>query len=378
MIRLVLLLLLFLLSLLAIFKAPTNGLWYLSIAVTEFPWVFACLIVLLLFWRSGSSNYYVVATGLGILSLFLLAIPIIGAYRIVRDLRQKIDVAFSNVDAPAESNKKPFHLALMITGIGATKVAYKTLAYNSDTVHPLTLNFYAAQKEGNRPCVVIVHGGSWAGGTNLQLPELNSYLAKKGYHVAAINYRLAPAFTFPAPVEDVRDAIAYLRKAAASLHIDTTNFILIGRSAGAQVALTAAYSRKEPGLKGVINFYGPADMIWGYGNPASPLVMNSRLVMETYLGGTYQQLPRQYSLSSPIELVTAQAPPTLMIHGQNDPLVAYGHSTRLSKVLTRYRIPHFLLTLPWATHGCDYTLNGPGGQLATYAVERFIQLVTAP
>jgi acetyl esterase/lipase len=132
----------------------------------------------------------------------------------------------------------------------------------------------------------------------------------------------------------------------------------------------------DPSIKGVIDFYGPADMVWGYSKPASKLVMDSRGVMERYLGGTYKDVPGNYAASSPIEYVDKQSPPTLIIHGANDVLVAYEHSNRLSKKLTENNIKHYWLQLPWATHGFDYNLNGAGGQLSTYSVERFIKAVT--
>lgn len=251
---------------------------------------------------------------------------------------------------------------------------YKTLLYPSaDTM--LGIHYYPAQVSGNRPCVVVVHGGSWKGGDNNQLPELNSYLARLGYNVASINYRLAPEYKNPAPIEDVHAAFSYLRKHSEELHIDVNNFVLLGRSAGGQIVLLAAYTLHEPGLKGVISYYGPADMVWGYNNPANPLIFDSKKVMEDYLGGTYQQIPQKYEASSPILFVTPQSVPTLLIHGQNDVLVAYGHSTKLDAKLKDAGVKHYLLTLPWATHGCDYTLNGPSGQLATYTVTRFLHAI---
>ncbi|CAF1138692.1 unnamed protein product [Rotaria sp. Silwood1] len=87
-----------------------------------------------------------------------------------------------------------------------------------------------------------MHGGSWSGGNNKQLPELNSHLAQAGYHCAAINYRLVPQWKCPAPIEDTAAALTYLRQHADELNIDRNNFILLGRSAGAQTALLAAYT----------------------------------------------------------------------------------------------------------------------------------------
>jgi acetyl esterase/lipase len=66
-----------------------------------------------------------------------------------------------------------------------------------------------------------------------------------------------------------------------------------------------------------------------------------------------------------------------LLYGKIDPLVSPGHGTRLSAKLKAQGIPFFEFYLPWATHGFDYTLNGPGGQLSTWAVKRFLQVVTS-
>jgi acetyl esterase/lipase len=140
----------------------------------------------------------------------------------------------------------------------------------------------------------------------------------------------------------------------------------------------AAYTMHDKSIKAVIDFYGPADMVWGYSIPANPLIMDSRKVMRQYLGGSYEQVPQTYSASSPLEFVNKQSIPTLIIHGENDVLVAYEHSRRLNEKLQQNGIKHFWLKLPWATHGFDFNLNGPGGQLSTYTVERFLRAVCPP
>lgn len=273
-----------------------------------------------------------------------------------------------------EKIESPFNPLQMVLGIGEKKIDYKRLVY--DTTNNLALDFYPAVNGGTRPCVVVVHGGSWAGGNSQQLPELNSEMAKWNYHVASINYRLAPKSLYPSPLEDVKAALTYLRQQAAELQIDTSNFVLLGRSAGGQIALSSAYTFHDESIKGVVCFYGPADMVWGYENPTHPLVMDSRKIMRDYLGGSLDEKREHYVTSSATETVDSLTPPTLMIFGENDPLVSHEHGWRLTKKLKAFNRQYFELYLPWATHGFDYTLNGPGGQLSTWTVKKFLEVVT--
>jgi acetyl esterase/lipase len=393
MIRLITILCLLLISLLAVFRAPAYPFWLLSVIVQELPWVFAGIALLLLLTGGYRGKYGLVNSMASALALVLFLSPVIRAYSAARRLGVNLELAFRVIELHGDSGDvdrintgkaqmaaaqrdMPFRWQRMFTGMGAPAIASRTLTYGLAEGVQLTLDLYPAQRPGLRPCVIMVHGGSWSGGDSRQLPELNSRLARDGYTVAAINYRLAPRYQSPRQIEDVATAFDFLRSHAAELSIDSNAFVLMGRSAGAQIALLAAYTLPEPGLKGVIDFYGPADMVWGYSFPANPLIMDSRKVMSAYLGGPYDAVPQHYLNSSPIAFVTHNSVPTLMIHGQQDVLVAYGHSTRLNKKLADSGVRHYLLSLPWATHGFDYTLNGPGGQLSTYAVERFLRELT--
>lgn len=366
MIRFYLIVILFLVSLLSFCKAPEYHLWLLAILVEEFPLVFAGITALATLSGIWVQKYQLAGTVLGILTLLIFLSPLVRAYWVANDLKPDLAKA---LDVKQDS-VVPFSIRNLFARIKT--VPYQTITYVKYKDTALTLDFYPSQKFGNSPCIIVVHGGSWSGGDSRQLPELNSILAARGYNVAAINYRMAPKYQTPAPVEDVKAAFNYLNKHANLLHIDTNKYVLLGRSAGAQIALLAGYTLNEPGLKGVIDFYGPADMVWGYSIPSNPLIMDSRKVMENYIGGTYQQVPKKYFDCSPLEFVGKTSLPTLIIHGENDVLVSPEHSRRLNLKLQQNNVKHYYLKLPWATHGFDYNINGPGGQLSTYAVETFL------
>lgn len=371
MLRLILSILLFLFSLLTVFPAPVYFLWYAAILVGEVSWIFICIILVLLVWGFRLNGLQLTATLFLLAALTLYLRPLVLAYRISGTLNDDLTQAFGSPVVPA--NNEPFALSKLVTNIGGTELPFRVMEY--DTNHNLTLDFYPSQIAGTRPCVVVIHGGSWRNGNSQQLSKLNTVLARQGYNVASINYRKVPQFQSPAPLQDLETALTYLHTNAVPLHIDTNNFVLLGRSAGGQIAMMGGYTLQHLGVKGIISYYGPADMIWGYQNPSNPWVYNSCQVLEDYIGGSYTQKPQQYAQVSPIEFVDSNCVPTLMIYGQTDVLVAYHHSTRLAKKLEQYHVPHYLLTLPWATHGCDGTLAGPSGQLATYSVLGFLQRI---
>lgn len=373
MIRLGLSIAILLLSFLAIFAAPSYHLWIAAIIVTEFPLIFMALAFSLLLSGYVTNKYKYAGTIVALIALVLFSTPVARAYLISDNVRVEMNAALDITDADT-LNKRAFslwHLAMRSPENAPSAI----LEYSDIPKKSLTMDFYKSDSTGFRPCIVIIHGGSWSSGDSRQLPELNTVLAEQGYHVASVDYRKVPEWKSPAPLEDIKNALSFIHKNAEELMIDTGRIVLLGRSAGAQIALLAAYTIPDKGIKGVIDFYGPADMVWGYSVPANPWVFDSQKVMENYLGGSLKQVPDKYKTSSPIEYVTEKSVPTLIIHGKNDVLVSYRHSVRLAKKLKEKRVPHYLLGLPWATHGFDYTINGPGGQLSTYAVSKFLHKV---
>lgn len=376
MLRILFTIILLLLSLLVVFRAPTNLLWRISVAVTEFPYVFISAALLLLVLSFGAEKYKYALILVNGIALIFFTIPIIKIYQISSDVSVNFVKTFPfKEDTTQLAN--PFSFLKMFTGIGIKDEKFTNIIYDNSTKKKLSLDYYQGNSRSESPCVIVIHGGSWAEGDSKQLPALNNYLANKGYNVAALNYRLAPEFKCPSPIEDVKNAINYLTENAKTLKIDTSNFILLGRSAGGQIALLAAYTYNNPNIKGVVSFYAPADMVWGAGIKGNKWVINTEKVFSDYLGGSLAKFPQKYTACSPVEFIDNSSTPTLMIHGRADVLVAFEHSIRLQKKLNKYHVKNYLLDLPYATHGCDYNINGPSGQVTTFTIERFINSVVS-
>lgn len=227
------------------------------------------------------------------------------------------------------------------------------------------------------PCVVVIHGGGWDGGDRLQLPEWNRRLTARGYAVAAISYRLAPKWQWPAQGDDVLAAIAWLKDHADRLGIDPTRLVLFGRSAGGQLATAVGYGARDPAIRGAIALYAPHDMPFVWSISREDDVLNSLNLMRQYLGGPPDAGRRaRYDSASAQTLARADSPPTLLVHGVPDTLSWHRHSERLAARLQELGVPHYYLRLPWATHAYDFNPDGPGGQLTDYALDWFLAAVT--
>jgi acetyl esterase/lipase len=238
------------------------------------------------------------------------------------------------------------------------------------------LLYFPSQTTTPAPCLIVIHSGGWENGRPEEFPLWNHYWARQGYAVAAIEYRLAPHSQWPAPREDVAEALRFMKAQSAKLGIDASRFVLIGRSAGGQIATAAAYTLADPSVRGCVSLYAPADMpfAWQYADPDD--VLDSPRLMRQYLGGGATEAEDKYLSSSGTLIAKEGCPPTLMIHGDRDILVWNKQSERLAAKLEIVNVPHYHLALPWATHALDYPFNGPGAQLTRYAIDRFLAKMT--
>jgi acetyl esterase/lipase len=308
-------------------------------------------------------------------------LAVMRAYPTSAALARAFRAAFGEV-APGPSGfrrRRPLSIRDLFLGIPLPPMQPEIHAYARNEDGELKLDFYRALgAAGPAPCVVLIHGGGWDSGSRSDFGELNRFLAASGYAVASLDYRLAPRHTYPAPIEDARAALAWLKTHAGRLGLDAERFILMGRSAGGQIALQAAYLERDPAVRGVISFYAPADMVLGYRFPCSPLILDSPRLMEAYLGAGGEKGLAAAALASPLETLSAGAPPTLLLYGRPDVLTTWLHSEHLRRKLERLGVRHFEVDLPWSPHGYDWSFRGPGSQISLYFLERFLALVAHP
>ena len=362
--------------------APAYPLWLAAVAATEWCHVLALLSALALVPFGPPSAAGRAAALLGAAALLIALTPLVRARDVARTLPSGLREAFGPGAAPqgadAPFQLQPLLLPEALRGAAAAPVREWSAVYSRPAPGvELGLDLYAPEAGGGpRPAVVVIHGGSWQSGDRGEFKDFNRWLASRGYVVASVDYRLAPLWPFPAAAEDVRAALAWLRTRAGELGLDPSRIVTLGRSAGGQLALLAAYT--DPSVRGVVAFYAPADLKLAYELRGNPLVIDGPAILSAYLKGPPGRFPELYEAASPLSLAGRPSPPTLLIHGDKDELVWVGHSELLEKKLKDAGRPCYFLRLPWATHGCDANLSGPCGQLSAYAVERFLASVTAP
>ncbi len=361
--------------------APTELLWKVSIAATEGGHWLAIAALLPALPRSGQKVLGKLGSLLSLGAFALFALPLYQAQQLNRELPGRLDASFGaerreRAKFAEDARAEPFVPTDVLSSVRSRPVRLEERVFNTPDGEKLTMDiFRPGYVHGPLPGVLVMHGGSWQTGNSREFVALNGYLAARDYLVFSVNYRLAPKWKFPAGRDDVLSAIAYLKVYSKELGLDPTRLALVGRSAGGQLALLAAYTANEPAIRGVVSVYGPTDLRYGYEHPARKQLIDTRGVLETYLGGSPEKADEAYFAASPINFVTPTSPPTLLIHGMHDGHVSPEESVRLETKLQESSVKHVFLRLPWATHGCDWSFNGPCGQVTTYAIEHFLDRV---
>lgn len=209
------------------------------------------------------------------------------------------------------------------------------------------------------PAIVLVHGGGFRAGRRESYLPVAARLAQRGYVAAAVSYRLAPRHQFPAPVEDVKAAVRFLRANAERYGLDSQRIGAMGGSAGGHLVLFLGLTGEAAELEGtgpnrefsskvncVVNYYGPTDFTQSYSKS-----VDAAQVLPLFLGGHLDQNRRIHQRASPLNWVTPNAAPVLSIHGTEDTYVAYEHSVWLTERLLGAGVPAELETISGAGHG---------------------------
>jgi acetyl esterase/lipase len=222
---------------------------------------------------------------------------------------------------------------------------------------PLRLDLYSVTNDTTvRPLVLFVHGGSWTKGNKrttsnyADWPGVMAMLARKGYLVASIEYRLSGEARFPGSVLDVKAAIRFLRANSKQFFIDETRIGVWGGSAGAHLAAMAAFASNDSNFKqsdalsetpddvaAYVGWYGPYDIQEMLNAMASAPPNENASPNEdieyamTYFGCTTKGCsPEIIAQGSPILFVDANDPPALLIHGTKDSLVPHSQTERMA------------------------------------------------
>lgn len=237
---------------------------------------------------------------------------------------------------------------------------------------PLHTFVYEPLVAGKYPIIVQIYGGAWQRGAPDEFAEFGRYFAARGYVVFSIDYRHAPDFHFPAPLTDIKTALTWIKRNGAKYNADTSRIALLGRSAGAHLAVMTAYDSTLPPVKAVVGFYTPIDLVDSYRHPPSPDVLHLRDVLDKFIGKPLDAAVDTYAAASPINLVNHPLPPTLLFNGDRDNIVEARYSAELNNKLRATGTKSIFVEIPWADHAFDEVPNGLSGQLSRYVTERFL------
>ncbi|MBP5273799.1 MAG: alpha/beta hydrolase [Abditibacteriota bacterium] len=249
-------------------------------------------------------------------------------------------------------------LALYAWAQADMEIARDTVYGVSDTGKALTM-IVVEQKDGKdfKPACIAIHGGAWMGGSANDFMGQASFMARQGFKVFNIDYRLLPEAKMHQQIADCRTAVRHVRANAKHYGIDPNRIIAMGHSAGGHLACMLAVLRpgvwEGAGLKdvssqiqGVVNWCGPEELVKYY-TPDSQFTDLFKGLAEDPEGDPIRELEKM----SPITYVRRGMCPILSIHGGRDDIVPAVQGTDFHKRLDALGVRNKLVILPEEDHG---------------------------
>lgn len=208
----------------------------------------------------------------------------------------------------------------------ATATSLMNTAYGTDPKQVMDIYLPAGRSADSTKMLLLIHGGGWTEGDKADFTNSIAALQLRfpGYAFANINYRLAAngQNLFPAQENDIKAAVAFLVSKRNDYHF-SDKWAFLGASAGAHLAMLQSYKYSMPiKAQAVISFFGPSDLTGLYNS--SPV---AALLLFNVTGTTPILNPGIYQQSGPVNFITAQSPPTLLLQGGADPIVPPVQST---------------------------------------------------
>lgn len=236
-------------------------------------------------------------------------------------------------------------------------VVERSISFAQPAGLDLKVDVWRPDDKKTRPGVLLIVGGSWRNAVRSDFNSLAVILAGWGYVVANMEYRTSPDHVWPAQLQDVKTCARWLRANAETFGVDPARIGSMGGSAGghlsAMLALTASHEPFEgqgnndqsSDVRAAVCLCAPTDI------RVLAKYMANKDTPRFLLGGTPEELPDVCADASPANWLSAEAAPTLFIHGDKDPIVPIEPTRETSEQLNQLGAESHFLTLPEIDHG---------------------------
>jgi acetyl esterase/lipase len=230
----------------------------------------------------------------------------------------------------------------------------------------LLMNLHLPMRVENPPLVMYIHGGAWLAGDRNNCGTC--WVAKHGYAVASIEYRMSHEAIYPAQIHDCKGALRWLRSNQDQYGYDATRVVVAGASAGGQLAAlmgttggieslegtTAGHPDQSTLVQGVIDYFGATDFIMRSKNQPSKTEDPKGSVYKLFGGSVSDNIGLARSASASA-FVDPSDPPILILHGDKDPVVQLTQSARMKVVYEQHKLDALLHIEMGKGHGWKRT-----------------------
>ena len=255
---------------------------------------------------------------------------------------------------------------------------WKDVNYASDSAVYHKLDIYLPKLEKKAyPVVAYIYGSAWFSNRSkgADLNTVVKALLDAGFAVVMPNHRSSMDAKFPAPVNDIKAAIRFVRANADKYKFDTGFIGVSGSSSGGNMAAMAGTSRNvkqqtrgeafvdiegnvgpytqySSSVDAVVDWFGPTNMLVMDSCGGTDFIHNAaNSPASAYIGGPIQENKEKCLLASPITYVDPSDPPFLIFHGDKDRVVPHCQSELLFDALQKAGVKSQFYLVPNGQHG---------------------------
>jgi len=249
----------------------------------------------------------------------------------------------------------------------ADQTQVKDVVYRHKLGVALTMDVFKPDKPNGIGILWMVSGG-WMSSHDAINADLARAFTSRGMTVFQVVHGTQPRFTLPEIIEDIHRAVRFVRTNAATWGVDPNKLGISGGSAGGHLSLTiGAYGAPGPQdakdpvdrasskVQAIACLFPPTDFL-NYGKEGQSAMKVPMLRVFWPAFGITDQTPADEveklgKTLSPIYGDLKNMPPTLIIHGDADPLVPIQQSQRIIAKLEELKVPCKLEVRPGKAHG---------------------------
>ncbi|OAS19327.1 alpha/beta hydrolase [Paenibacillus oryzisoli] len=248
------------------------------------------------------------------------------------------------------------------------------VSYCTELPETRVLDLYLPEENKNGAAILFIHGGGWAKGDKEQFRDVAAWFVEHGFVCASMKYRLSTEKPYPAALEDARLAMQYMRVHANELGFNPAKIASAGSSAGGYLAAMLALIQPDDklGQTAELVMTDTRPNAVALYCPVTTLHVDREFILK-FMAVPESEAPERYREGSPIDRISEDAPPFIIMQGDEDKTTPLAEVRAFAEKLMEAGSRAEVVALPGVKHGFSYGITSEAQQRSIQSILAFLQ-----